>query len=209
MSNFWNKFYQRPLDKIPWQNTQADWFIELADKGMLNGQKSLDLGCGTGMKSIYLAEKLEYERCVGIDIAPKAIDFAKENANKHNVTESCEFICHDVTDLSFLGDEQFDLVIDWAAIHCISPNMRQKYAEQIDQHCATGSKLLIRSFANKNQTKAFFEEAVEGVKDKVYFLSEVEFEKLFSNFSVLDKNTSRPKTKPDDFYFIEILFEKK
>ncbi len=54
--NFWDDIYENtPLTDIPWQLTQADWFGELLDEGVLTGETALDLGCGTGIKSIRLA----------------------------------------------------------------------------------------------------------------------------------------------------------
>ncbi|MFA5926580.1 MAG: hypothetical protein WCT32_02175 [Patescibacteria group bacterium] len=51
------KYYSTvPLDQIPWQRTQADWSRHLVDGGTIKGKTALDLGCGTGKKSIYLAE---------------------------------------------------------------------------------------------------------------------------------------------------------
>ena len=53
---FWKRFYELPLDKIPWNRTQMDWFKELVDYGKISGTSAIDLGCGVGMKSIYLAK---------------------------------------------------------------------------------------------------------------------------------------------------------
>lgn len=78
---FWENFYKLPIEKIPWQQTQFDWFKKLVDNGTIKGNSALDLGCGTGIKSIYLA-KSGFKRIVGIDIAPQAIEYAKENATR-------------------------------------------------------------------------------------------------------------------------------
>ena len=51
--NKWEQYYKKtPLNEIPWQKTQADYFIKAVDK--IKSGTALDLGCGTGMKSIYL-----------------------------------------------------------------------------------------------------------------------------------------------------------
>lgn len=56
MDTFWDEYYQKPLDEIPWQNAPADWFKELVNNGTITGSQALDLGCGTGKKSVYLAK---------------------------------------------------------------------------------------------------------------------------------------------------------
>ena len=54
----WEKYYtETPLNKIPWQKTQADYFTKVIKTGKVKAGSALDLGCGTGMKSIYLAKK--------------------------------------------------------------------------------------------------------------------------------------------------------
>jgi len=51
MSNYWENYYStKPLDEIPWQRTQADWFKHTVDSGVVKGKTALDLGCGVGMK---------------------------------------------------------------------------------------------------------------------------------------------------------------
>ncbi|MDP2807264.1 MAG: class I SAM-dependent methyltransferase, partial [bacterium] len=53
----------------------------------------------------------------GIDIAPTAIEWAKEKALKTNI--KAEFETGDVRDLGKWGDETFDIVIDGHCLHCI------------------------------------------------------------------------------------------
>ena len=72
----WEKYYREtPLEKIPWQKTQADYFTKLIDSNRIKPGAALDLGCGTGMKSIYLAQK--GFKVTGIDISETAIKIAK------------------------------------------------------------------------------------------------------------------------------------
>ncbi|PJE75534.1 hypothetical protein COV04_04495 [Candidatus Uhrbacteria bacterium CG10_big_fil_rev_8_21_14_0_10_48_11] len=75
--DFWDEFYNQPLEHIPWQGTQADWFQELVDKEVLVGKSAIDVGCGTGAKTRYLARHGSHE-VLGFDISPKAIALAKK-----------------------------------------------------------------------------------------------------------------------------------
>ena len=74
MNTFWDKYYQKPLDEIPWQNTQADWFKELVDGGEISDNSALDLGCGTGKKSIYLAQKGGFKKVLELIYLSKRYD---------------------------------------------------------------------------------------------------------------------------------------
>ena len=69
---------------------QVDWI----HRTILNEQqtKILDLGCGPGFYTSRLAQ-LGHE-CVGIDISPAAITYAREHSQKDNT--SCVYIEHDV-----------------------------------------------------------------------------------------------------------------
>ncbi len=66
--------------------TRPDWDtgltppeVETLMKGRRNGGRALDLGCGTGTTSIYLAQ-YGYD-VVGVDFSSKAIEQAREGAS--------------------------------------------------------------------------------------------------------------------------------
>jgi cyclopropane fatty-acyl-phospholipid synthase-like methyltransferase len=211
MNTFWDKYYQKPLDEIPWQNTQADWFKELVDRGEITGDSALDLGCGTGKKSVYLAQNGGFKKVLGIDVSEQAIKYANKNAQDNNVDRICAFKCHDLKDWSFLlKDEAFDFILDWAAIHCFARDEIKKYAENITLHCKSGGKFLVRSFASHNPTQKEFSEEVGGIKSKVSLFNEDELRKFFPQFRILSQNTSQPsKIKTDvGYYFVELLMQK-
>ena len=86
-------------------------------------KKVLEVGCGIGVLSSYLAEKYEWE-VTGIDLDPEQIDRAK-NANRKN--KYLKFLEEDVTKLPF-GDNEFDLVLSVDALHHI-PNRNKAFDE--------------------------------------------------------------------------------
>ncbi|MDO8660165.1 MAG: class I SAM-dependent methyltransferase [Candidatus Parcubacteria bacterium] len=211
MNKFWDKYYQKPLNEIPWQNTQADWFKELVDRGEITGDSALDLGCGTGKKSVYLAQYANFKKVVGVDISERAIKYAKSNAQDNNVEKICTFIGHDLNDWFFLPkNELFDFILDWAAIHCFTRDKIKKYADNITRHCKTGGKFLVRSFASRNSEQKEFSEEVGEIKSKVSLFNEDELRRFFPQFRILSQNTSQPsKSKADaGYYFIELLMQK-
>lgn len=77
--------------------------------------KLLELGCGAGEVSLFFAEK-GYQ-VYGIDIAPTAIEWAREKNLKTNI--KVEFEIGDVTKLGRWEDGYFDIVIDGHCLHCI------------------------------------------------------------------------------------------
>jgi len=67
---------------------------------------ALDIGCGTGTISLYLAEK--DNSVTGIDISKKAIKIARENAKRLHL-ENVTFFNEDIQSFNF--NQKFDLVI--------------------------------------------------------------------------------------------------
>lgn len=206
----WEAFYKNnPLDKIPWQKTQADWFHELLQKGEIKGESTLDLGCGTGMKSIELA-KQGFSRIVGVDISLTAITYAKKNANDEKVSDKVKFYCQDATDLSFLGKEKFDFILDWANLHGLSKIKRTKYISEIVKHTKPKSQLLLRCFSKRGtKKKNYFEVETTGMKNRIYLFSKKDIEKLYGDyFQITKTNHSNPQTNIG-FEFDEYLMQRK
>jgi len=74
-------------------------------------KKVLEVGCGIGVLSSYLAEKYQWE-VTGIDLDLEQIDRAK---NDHRENKYLKFLEADVTKLPF-GDNEFDLVLSVDAL---------------------------------------------------------------------------------------------
>ena len=206
-NTFWEVYYQN-LDNVPWQQTQADWFKELVDKRTITGDIALDVGCGTGGKSIYLAQH-EFSRVVGVDISETAISLAKQNARQAEVNEQTEFYVHDVTDLSLLENQKIDFILDWATLHCIQKAQRERYIQEIVKHFYKNTLLLLRTFSSKDTSKEYFVEKVDNRESRIYLFGEKDIQNLYSPyFKVLQKHTSLPRTKPH-LIFREYLMQKK
>jgi len=202
----WEEYYQRmSLDKIPWQKTQASYFTKIINVDKVKPGLALDLGCGTGAKSIYLAKK--GFSVTGIDISKTAIKYAKENVKKANV--KVKFVVADATDLSFLGSQKFDFVLDWANLHGISKSKRKKYVSGIISHTKKGGKFLLRCFS-KREVKRKFARRQMGT---IYLFSKEDIKKLFGKcFKILETNKSRPfirkEKKPPAKWLDEYLMER-
>ncbi|MGK7927502.1 MAG: class I SAM-dependent methyltransferase [Spirulina sp.] len=74
-----------------------------------SGQAVLDVGCGMGATSCYLAKATNC-RVVGVDLLEKAIEQSRERAKAEKVTDRVEFKVADARKLPF-EDSLFDAVI--------------------------------------------------------------------------------------------------
>lgn len=181
-----------PLENIPWQHTQADWFKELLNSGKITGKTALDLGCGTGVKALQLSE-VGFQKVTAIDISPMAIEHAKANALKKGVG-SVEFIASDASDLSVLGDQKFDFILDWAALHCIPQKDRKKYVSGVIGHSHPGTLFLLRTFAKTDGNESFIDDRGHA-KTRIYLFDNNDIAQLFGGaFEVIKANHSKPRT---------------
>jgi 2-polyprenyl-3-methyl-5-hydroxy-6-metoxy-1,4-benzoquinol methylase len=207
-SKYWDKFYEKPLEEIPWQNVQADWFKELVDNKTIKGSSSLDLGCGTGQKSIYLAKYGNFSEVIGVDISEKAIEIAWQNAKKEAV--QCQFICADATEWSFIdGNKTFDLILDWANLHGIPADRQSEYIKGINQHSRKGTLLLIRTFSSQDEELEYFDLVRNGEAFRHYVFTKERLARLFSNFNILMTTRSDLERSPKEgIFMLEALLVK-
>lgn len=138
------KTYEKP--GAVWSETEPpEELAGLVESGKLKPCKVIDIGCGEGFYSIYLASK-GFD-VTGIDISEKAIGYAKENARKQGVDVTFKVL--DVTDLSKV-EEKFDFVLEWALMHLIMPPQRGKYAEDVSGILKKEAKYLSACFNEKD-----------------------------------------------------------
>src|SRR5438067_698994 len=101
--------------KAPWDiDGPQPMFVRLTDAGKIRGSV-LDVGCGTGEHSLFLAER--GHEVWGIDFVPVAIDRAKKKAQERKLT--VHFSVGNALELSKLG-RQFDNAIDCGLFHTFS-----------------------------------------------------------------------------------------
>jgi SAM-dependent methyltransferase len=102
---------------------------------------ALDLGCGTGDSSIYLAQ--HGWKVTGVDFVPKALDKARAKA----ANLSIDFVHADVTQLSQAGiGRDFPLIVDNGCLHNMSDDDRDAYVREVSAVAAPDARLLIVAF---------------------------------------------------------------
>ncbi|MGH3563835.1 MAG: class I SAM-dependent methyltransferase [Mycobacterium sp.] len=109
----------------------------------LSPGSALDVGCGTGDNSIYLAQ--HGWQVTAVDFTPQALQKARAKAvaNKAPVN----FVHADVTRLSSAGvGSGFTLVVDSGCIHGMSDHDRAAYVREITALAAPEAQLLIVAF---------------------------------------------------------------
>lgn len=119
--------------------------VSVVGNGEAKRGRALDLGCGTGTNSIYLAQ--HGFQVVGVDFAPKAIAVARAQARRAGV--DVKFHIADVTQIDFL-DGKFDLVLDIGCFHGIPHPSRSRYVQHVARLTNPGSLFLIYAFSPRS-----------------------------------------------------------
>jgi SAM-dependent methyltransferase len=83
--------------------------------GDVAGARILDLGCGSGPYSVWLAEQGAH--VVGLDLSQTMVSLASERARAANV--NADFRVADIRDPLPFGEKQFDLVFSSTALHYV------------------------------------------------------------------------------------------
>ena len=126
-----------PWDGHPIANNLQDLVKELP------AGKALDLGCGTGDSSIYLAQ--HGWKVTGVDYVPQAL--AKARAKAAATNAPVDFVRADVTQLSQEGiGADFGLIVDNGCLHNMSDGDRDAYVREVSAVAAPGARLLIVAF---------------------------------------------------------------
>ncbi len=126
---------------VPWDTgVVPPEIVALADR--LPPGRALDLGCGTGVSAVYLAQR--GWRVTGIDFIPEAIRRARERARAaHQVVD---FYVADVTRPEFL-QPPFDLIFDVGCLHNLPRREQVAYAAHVARLARVGATYALYAFA--------------------------------------------------------------
>lgn len=102
--------------------TAADSFSDNIERpvverlvGEVAGARVLELGCGSGPYSVWLAER--GAQVVGLDLSQTMISLAQERTRERNV--SADFRVADIRDPLPFGEGEFDLIVTATALHYV------------------------------------------------------------------------------------------
>jgi SAM-dependent methyltransferase len=105
--------------------------------------RALDIGCGTGTDTTYLATR--GWNVTAIDMVPKALAAARRNATAAGVAP--RFIEGDVTRMHELGaGDGYTLLLDFGCFHTLPEDRRPAYVTSVSHAAAQGATLLLYGF---------------------------------------------------------------
>lgn len=134
------------LGFTPWDTGEVAAELQALVEGpdRLPPGRALDIGCGTGTQSVYLADN--GWRVTGVDAVEQPVRRARDRAAAAGV--SVEWIKADVALLAELGlAPGFTLFFDRGCYHGLNDGQRSAYAAAVTDLAAPGATLLLMAFA--------------------------------------------------------------
>ena len=146
---FFDHIYEqaRGPDELPWHRDTPPALLdrvvsERAKSGMAG--RALDVGCGSGVFSAWLARQ-GYE-VTGIDFSEAAIAMARQTAQRAGVTVN--LVRADA--LAWPSTEQFDLIFDSGCLHGFRGDARRRYRDQLLSWLAPGGDYVLGHFDRRH-----------------------------------------------------------
>ncbi|MFE1908073.1 class I SAM-dependent methyltransferase [Streptomyces gardneri] len=143
-ADWWDSFYADRDKPVPFFVAKPDEnLVSYVERGLLPaGGRALDLGCGPGRNTLYLAS-LGYE-VDAVDLSATAIRWAEERTAEAGA-EGVRFVNGDA--FTAVLDGPYDLVYDSGCFHHLPPHRRVSYLALLDRVLAPGGHLALTAFA--------------------------------------------------------------
>jgi ubiquinone/menaquinone biosynthesis C-methylase UbiE len=150
----WEKEYKESVF-VTLHNEPQKFFLRFLkflkkNKFKLKGKSVLDLGCGTGRNSNYLAGL--GAGVSGIDISGSAIRIAQKRARKEEL--KVKYIVSDIGVKYDFKDKSMDLVIDATASNSLNEKEREIYLKEVSRVLKSKGYFFVRTLCKDGDSNA-------------------------------------------------------
>ncbi len=144
--------------------------------------RALDLGCGTGTTTVYMANN--GWQMTGVDFVPRAIRAARAKAAAASL--SVAFLVGDVTRLhEYPIEPGFDLLFDQGCFHSLPEAAQPAYAREVTRMARSGATYLLYAFGRQS-----------GARRRRFLPKGVTPDEVRARFSEFELVEARPGTDP-------------
>jgi len=144
--NIWEKEYKNPLLVTKKDDPQKDTlrflkFLKKDRKYRVEDKNILDLGCGTGRNSNYLAEL--GNKVIGIEISKTALNLAISRAKESGV--KVDYRLGDIGEPYDIENNSIDIVLDVTSSNSLNEQGREIYLNEMNRVLKTGGYIFVRA----------------------------------------------------------------
>jgi SAM-dependent methyltransferase len=175
-------------DEIPWNLVDPpQLLVDFVEGGGARPCRAIDLGCGVGNYSVWLASR-GFD-VTGVDISDAAIELARTRAEGAGV--SCEFRSADLIAGVDGFEGNYELAFEWEVLHHILPEDREAYLDNVSSLLVTGGKYLSVCFSEKSPAFGGTGKLRRTpIGTELWFSSEEELRSLFEpRFEIIELDT--------------------
>jgi len=142
----WDDVYRDyPAEALPWElGKPRKTLIDLVESGKIQPGSTLDLCCGVGTNTAYMAQN---GFVTAIDISKHALKLAKQKAQRAKA--EIKFALASFVTLPF-KDAAFDFVFDMGCFHHVEVEDRPEFIHGIRRVLKPESKYLLICFSDRN-----------------------------------------------------------
>lgn len=176
-------------------------FLNFCQKNRINlGSKVLDIGCGNGRNSLYLAQK--GFKITAIDFVSKALELLKQKAKEQNVLSKINILKIDFSKNLPLKSNSFDWAIDIVSTTSLDKNELQIFEKELRRVLKPGGLFLTyvhskedEYLKNKINKNGFYKVPESGLVEHAW--SRKELLELYKNWELI---YLKKRKKKDLFY---------
>ena len=119
--------YNRVKDpkRLPWNHTDPTHFLEPISERRTDKGRALDIGCGSGVDSVFLAQ--QGWQVTSLDFIAQALDMTRARAAEHNVTLDA----HQADVTTWPNNDKYDLIVDAGVLHNMHKLRHDAYKRRI------------------------------------------------------------------------------
>jgi SAM-dependent methyltransferase len=185
--NIWEAEYRNPqlvsLSDVPAQCVR-DFarFLRKDQKIELDNLNILDLGCGNGKNSNYIAEQGLNNKIVGIEISETALKYARSLVPQGN------FMKQNIGTILPFSDKIFDIILDVTSSNSLNESERAIYLKEIQRLLKPSCYFFLRTLCNDVDKNAHeLIKTNQGVEKDTYIMREIGLtERVFSKEDLLE-----------------------
>lgn len=185
----WDREYRNPKLVTKNDGSNADTlrfikFLKKNQKYLIENRNILDLGCGTGRNSNYLAQN--DNKVIGIEISKTALKIAEERAK--NLGVSVDYRLGNIGDKYDILSNSVDIILDVTSSNSLDEKGRDIYLSECNRVLKSGGYMFVRALCkdgNKN-VKNLLKNS-PGKEDDTYIIKEIGLtERVFSRQDFID-----------------------